>query len=530
MQFSVRFRLRFAFGILTVLSLFASAFSLHKLSEANEDFSGYITEHSSVLNTILELRGAVNDRAIAARNLLVVSTETDKQDELAAVTAAHEHVQSSLSRLQTVIAADSYASETDHQAVKSIVEVESLYGPVALNIVGKAVEGRTSDAIAQLVEECRPLLSRLLGVVADYIEYSDMQASKTVAASQASYERSKMTLMIVGFLTVAGAVILSILFISSLFRALGAEPSTLRSIVRRVADGDLRSVDGGESAKEGSVLASLSLMQNRLIGLVGQVRDAADNITNASTRISQGSREMSERTNGQANSLQHTSESMTQLGERVTENADNSNRANELAQSASGVAVCGSEGVSQVVSTMKQMNEDSHQIAAIIGVINDISFQTNILALNAAVEAARAGEQGRGFAVVASEVGSLAQRSTIAAKEIESLVKKSVDRVEKGTSQVTEAVTTISGVVGSIQEVAVLMGQINSASNEQRNGVAEVGSALSSVETGTQRNAKMAGESMAASEELRAGANTLVDAISQFKLGETDRRNHSLID
>jgi methyl-accepting chemotaxis protein len=96
------------------------------------------------------------------------------------------------------------------------------------------------------------------------------------------------------------------------------------------------------------------------------------------------------------------------------------------------VAQRGGEVVSQVVSTMGEINQSSQKIADIIGVIDGIAFQTNVLALNAAVEAARAGEQGRGFAVVASEVRSLAQRSATAAKEIKTLIVASVDKVENG--------------------------------------------------------------------------------------------------
>ncbi|MEW3929464.1 methyl-accepting chemotaxis protein, partial [Pseudomonas aeruginosa] len=93
------------------------------------------------------------------------------------------------------------------------------------------------------------------------------------------------------------------------------------------------------------------------------------------------------------------------------------------------------------------INESSHKISDIIGVIDGIAFQTNILALNAAVEAARAGEQGRGFAVVAGEVRSLAGRSADAAKEIKLLIGTSVERVGQGTQLVDKAGTTMNEVV-----------------------------------------------------------------------------------
>jgi methyl-accepting chemotaxis protein len=116
----------------------------------------------------------------------------------------------------------------------------------------------------------------------------------------------------------------------------------------------------------------------------------------------------------------------------VQTNAQHAGHASTLASDASAVAVRGSDGVGQVVRTMRCINESSHKISDIIGVIDGIACQTNILALNAAVEAARAGDQGRGFAVVAAEVRTVAKRSAEAAREIKSLIGQSVDQVEEG--------------------------------------------------------------------------------------------------
>ena len=142
--------------------------------------------------------------------------------------------------------------------------------------------------------------------------------------------------------------------------------------------------------------------------------------------------------------------------------------------------------MTQVVATMEDINHSSKKIADIIGVIDGIAFQTNILALNAAVEAARAGEQGRGFAVVASEVRSLAQRSAEAAKEIKQLISASVEKVETGSRLVSDAGTTMTDIVQSVQRVTDMIGEITAASSEQSAGVSQVNKAISNLDQMTQ--------------------------------------------
>jgi methyl-accepting chemotaxis protein len=211
---------------------------------------------------------------------------------------------------------------------------------------------------------------------------------------------------------------------------------------------------------------------------------------------------------------------MEQLTGSVRHTAESAHGANELANSASGVAAKGGTVVGEVVNVMEQISASSKKISDIISVIDGVSFQTNILALNAAVEAARAGEQGRGFAVVAAEVRSLAQRSAQAAKEIKGLIGESVDRVESGSRLVQDAGATMSQIVQSVKRVTDIIGEITEASNTQSTDIGQVNGTVAQLDQMTQQNAALVEQSSAAAESLREQAGRLAQAVARFRVGQ----------
>ena len=249
-----------------------------------------------------------------------------------------------------------------------------------------------------------------------------------------------------------------------------------------------------------------------------QVRETSQSIAVASRQIAAGNHDLSQRTEQTASNLQETASSIEELNSTVANSAENAAQARELADTASRVAQQGGEAMGQVVSTMQAISASSRQIGDIIGVIDGIAFQTNILALNAAVEAARAGEQGRGFAVVASEVRALAQRSAGAAKEIKTLITQSVERVDVGTRQVSTAGDTMTDVVGSVQRVAQMIGEISHTAREQSDGIGQVNQAVAQLDQVTQQNASLVEESAAAAESLKEQAQRLADVVGSFRL------------
>jgi methyl-accepting chemotaxis protein/methyl-accepting chemotaxis protein-1 (serine sensor receptor) len=215
---------------------------------------------------------------------------------------------------------------------------------------------------------------------------------------------------------------------------------------------------------------------------------------------------------------------MEELTSTVRQSAENARQANQLASSASMIAIKGGEAVGEVVSTMSGISESSKKIADIIGVIDGIAFQTNILALNAAVEAARAGEQGRGFAVVASEVRTLAQRSAAAAKEIKELITDSVHKVEGGTKLVNEAGETIGEAVAAVKRVADIMGEITAASQEQSSGIEQINHAVTQMDHVTQQNAALVEEAAAAADSMQQQVQTLARTVAVFKIAHAADR------
>ncbi len=288
-----------------------------------------------------------------------------------------------------------------------------------------------------------------------------------------------------------------------------------------IAAGDLRRPVVVTSRDEmGQLLEGIAKMQRSLTETVRTVRSGSESIATATRQIAAGNIDLSSRTEEQASALQETASSMEELTGTVKQNADNARQASSLAANASEIANKGSAVVGQVVGTMGDINQSSAKIADIISIIEGIAFQTNILALNAAVEAARAGEEGRGFAVVAGEVRSLAQRSSAAAKEIKELIDTSVERVQSGSALVDEAGRTMTEIIGAVQRVTDIMGEIAAASEEQSSGIDQVARAVTQMDEVTQQNAALVEEAAAAASSLEDQAGKLRTAVAVFQLEE----------
>jgi methyl-accepting chemotaxis protein len=385
-----------------------------------------------------------------------------------------------------------------------------------LRAVETAVRQHDADALEALA------MKKLTPLFGDYNNATAKLDELQIKQAKDHYEEGRQLGERILRGSIAGIMLgVALILVSSiaLMRAILRPLNHAQRCFHAVAKGDLSTPIRVEREDEmGKLLQSLSDMQRQLAGTVRSVRDSSASIASATGEIAAGNLNLSSRTEQQAGSLEETASSIEELTATVHHNADNARQANQLAISASEVAVRGGQIVSEVVQTMGSINDSSKRIVDIISVIDGIAFQTNILALNAAVEAARAGEQGRGFAVVAGEVRNLAHRSAAAAKEIKELITASVANVDAGASLVDRAGATMNDVVSSVARVTDIMAEIMAASEEQSAGIQQINGAIVQMDQVTQQNAALVEEAAAAADSLQDQARTLAQLVDSFKL------------
>ena len=513
---NIRTRLAVAFGATCSIVVVMAGVAIASLVDNNESFRDFVGGVNARAQKAEQVRQAVDERAIAARNLVLVTAPADVQHEKTAVTTAHEKVARTLKELRAMVDADTTVPAEVRALVAEMERIEQAYTPVALGVVELALGGQRDAAVAKMNKECRPLLAALVETSQRYQALTAKRSEAVLAQARSDYELERNALIVAALLAVATAVGAGVLVTRAIVGPLGQA----LQLADAVAAGDLstRVAPPRGNDEVARLLAALGRMSAALAQIVAQVRSGSEGIATGVAEVATGNADLSQRTETQASALQETAASMEQLASTVRQNAENAQQADQMAQGASTVAADGGRVVGEVVTTMRAINESSRRIADIIGTIDSIAFQTNILALNAAVEAARAGEQGRGFAVVASEVRSLAQRSAEAAKEIKSLISASVERVEQGQQLVDRAGGTMEEVVASIRKVSGIVAEISAASREQSAGVTQVGEAVAQMDQVTQQNAALVEQSAAAAQSLDSQAKTLVEVVSKFRL------------
>ncbi|WP_055105703.1 methyl-accepting chemotaxis protein [Paenibacillus ihumii] len=231
---------------------------------------------------------------------------------------------------------------------------------------------------------------------------------------------------------------------------LSVQPPAIRS---RDEVGQLASDFGNMAASLRQLIAEVNETSMQVAAASQQLAANTDQTGQASEQAAQITERLTEDTESQLRRLADSSAVIRSMATAIDEI---SHRAEAVAQSAQQSADASRQGrsavqlgaaqmevmeqkIERLAAMIEELGSHSKEIQSIIGIMTEISAETNLLALNAAIEAARAGEQGRGFAVVAASVRKLAERSVESAEQVSGLIGYMIQQMELSGESMRDA-------------------------------------------------------------------------------------------
>ena len=315
----------------------------------------------------------------------------------------------------------------------------------------------------------------------------------------------------------------------------------------KIADGDLR-VRMNMSRKDelGEMSQQIDKMLSKLQDTLRTAHQSAEQSSAMACNIAQASEEAATSVNSQHAQLELLSTAMTEMSATISDvatNAENTavstnkvvehaHRNDQTMQTTSNTIAEVSRNISTAHDLVTDLQTGVNEISNVVGVIRDVSEQTNLLALNAAIEAARAGEQGRGFAVVADEVRNLASRTQNSTNEVQVTIEKLIEQagrtftaMQSSNEKVDESVSAsnktreqLDVIVSEMQNANDMVAQIAAASEQQSTVATEMNENVSGIHLAA-NEVLQASHSLAEDSQLMANtAEHLTDQLKYFKV------------
>ena len=456
-----------------------------------------------------------------------------------------------------------YVQAVDNAQVSTVFTLlEEAITQVLTITEGQIVASRDSQRLSTQFSDANNSLGKSVRELSRTIEEERQRVSDGILADGQHFLKILIAIALVGALI---SLIIGFFVKQSITRPVNSLVEVAQDIAQ--GEGDLtKRLSTSETGELGELSSWFNSFLTRLSGLIVEIKDFANNIEHASKEIASGNKDLSERTHRQSAALQETASSMEQMNSIIQNSAEDSRKAYERTQETQDsvdanrqklldvvtetiqtnkeMLNSAQETNARVVKGMADISDNSERMAGIITLMNDIAFQTNLLALNASIEAARAGEHGKGFAVVATEVRKLASRSSKASTEIGGLIETNLasvtagqDLVKDGEQSLEQRRLKVENMLGSLQEssnmnlthiqqafgeLAELMENVKTASEEQAKGVSEVNQALADMERLTQDNATLVEENSAASSSMATDTANLARLLAAFHVDRHD--------
>ncbi|MEM1283803.1 MAG: methyl-accepting chemotaxis protein [Pseudomonadota bacterium] len=265
-----------------------------------------------------------------------------------------------------------------------------------------------------------------------------------------------------------------------------------------------------EAERKATTLQSLfSSFETTIGNVVNTVSGAAESLQSSSQKMTEIAEQTSERSSIVASASEEASTNVQSVATAAEEISASVAEIGRQASDSSTKAANAEREAESTMAKVETLSSAAQRIGDVVTLIQDIAEQTNLLALNATIEAARAGEAGKGFAVVASEVKNLASQTAKATADISAQVTE----IQEATQT---SATAISDISKSIQDLSEISSSIASAVEEQAAATQEIAGNVHRAASGTQDVTTNIATVSTSAQESQTSANAVLGSADEL--------------
>ncbi|UGB30541.1 methyl-accepting chemotaxis protein [Metabacillus sp. B2-18] len=419
---------------------------------------------------------------------------------------------------------------------------------------------------SEMVEQNKLMKRYARLIQAGIQDYMSVELKQQKIHSEELTNKSNFT----GILSIIVIILLGIIsiiyaFIFSL--KIGKSLNKMVNLASDIAGGDLKekNIDITSNDEIGDLSQSIIHMEGSLREMITEVTKLSNEVNNQSSTFLNSSEEvrhMSQQveatieelatgTRVQAENATSISQKVRDFNKEIIFANESSEKLVQFSKQVLDVSTNGDKQMSESLLQMSRINkvmetsvgkiklleDKTHSITGIVGVIKEIADQTNLLALNASIEAARAGEAGKGFAVVASEVKKLAEGVTRSVEDISSIaysikegtteiaegLNKGYEEVNKGTEQIeitgrqfVDIKQNIEEMSRRVNEISDVFISIQQGSNQIIESVEHIASISEDNATGSEQISASVEEQNKTVENIAESANKLTILVENM--------------
>ena len=278
-------RLSLGFGALIAMMLVLTLIGINAMRGVYTDLDDVVNDNMVKIGHNAEMAMSVLDVGKLIRNILILTDKAEIDAEKKKLDAARDRYNKAWDGLNKFP-----ASERGQQLRKGVSDAAQAARAANNKVIALATEGKDAEATTVMLKEAGPLVHKWSEAIDANINFQEENNKRQFGEAKDEYNTA-MRLMLGLLVSAAVAGIgIAIWITRGVLKLLGGEPAYAVEVTKAIAVGNLQ---GNVQLKPGdttSLLASMVEMRNKLTQIIGDVRSAADNLSNAAGQVSSPSR------------------------------------------------------------------------------------------------------------------------------------------------------------------------------------------------------------------------------------------------